>query len=135
MCEGDGILDFHYSVSTDKNIDEAVRALEERLKEHKFGVLWQLDLPAKLREKGVDYDTPYRILEVCNPHEAKRILNANPLIGYFLPCKIVVYESNGMTHIGLPKPTVLMDIIGDDGLREIAHGIEQALKQAIDLSV
>lgn len=94
-----------------------------------------MDLPAKLREKGVDFDTPYRILEVCNPHEAKRVLTANPLVGYFLPCKIVVYESNGMTHIGLPRPTVLMDIIGDVALKEIAREIELALREAIDQSV
>lgn len=128
-------MDFHYSVVTPKSVDEAVQTLEEHLKEHKFGVLWQLDLPAKLREKGVDFDTPYRILEVCNPHEAKRVLTANPLVGYFLPCKIVVYESNGMTHIGLPRPTVLMDIIGDVALKEIAREIELALREAIDQSV
>ncbi|RID82800.1 DUF302 domain-containing protein [Mesobacillus zeae] len=33
------------------------------------------------------------------------------LVGYFLPCKIVVYEDNGKTKIGMPKPTVLMAML------------------------
>lgn len=125
-------MDFHYSVVTDKTVDEAVQALEASLQAHKFGVLWQLDLPAKLQEKGVDYTTPYRVLEVCNPHEAKKVLTQNPLVGYFLPCKVVVYESDGKTHIGLPKPSVLMDVIGDPALAGIADGVETSLIKAID---
>lgn len=125
-------MDFHYSVVTEKTVEQAVQALEESLKANKFGVLWQLDLPAKLKEKGVDYDTPYRVLEVCNPHEAKRVLTQNPLVGYFLPCKIVVYEADGKTHIGLPRPSVLMNIIDDSALASIAVEVEASLKKAVD---
>ena len=109
------MIDFHYTVSTNKTIEEAVASLEANLKEHKFGVLWQLDLPAKLQEKGVDsYTTPYRILEVCNPFEAARVLNQNELVCYFLPCKITVYESEGSTKIGLPKPTAMIGLLDDE---------------------
>ena len=125
-------MDFHYSVVTEKTIDAAIRALEETLKARKFGVLWQMDIPAKLQEKGVDFTMPFRVLEVCNPHEANRVLTQNPMVGYFLPCKIVVYEMDGQTHIGMPKPSVLMGIIGDSSLEELAHNVEVNLKSAID---
>lgn len=125
-------MDFHYSVVTEKTVDQAVQALENTLKEHKFGVLWQLDIPAKLQEKGVEFNTPFRVLEVCNPHEAKKVLMQNPLVGYFLPCKIVVYEMDGKTHIGLPKPTALMEVLGDKGLVGIAEEVESSLIKAID---
>lgn len=125
-------MDFYYSVVTEKTVDEAVHALEESLQAHQFGVLWKLDLSSKLQEKGVDFRIPYRILEVCNPHEAKKVLTQNLLVGYFLPCKIVVYEQNGKTHIGLPKPSQLMDIIGDSTLSSIAQDVETSLVQAID---
>ncbi|GMA64267.1 DUF302 domain-containing protein [Alicyclobacillus fastidiosus] len=125
-------MDFHYSVATEKTVDEAVQSLEESLKANKFSVLWQLDLPAKLHEKGVELDMQYRVLEVCNPHEAKRVLSQNPLVGYFLPCKVVVYQSEGKTHIGLPKPTTLMEVLGDPALLEIAQGVEATLTKAVD---
>ncbi|KUO95907.1 DUF302 domain-containing protein [Ferroacidibacillus organovorans] len=125
-------MDFHYSVTTKKTVDEAVQALEVSLQVNKFGVLWQLDLPAKLQEKGVDFITPYRVLEVCNPHEAKKVLTQNPLVGYFLPCKVVVYQADGNTYIGLPKPSMLMNVIGDPALAGIAEGVEASLIKAID---
>jgi uncharacterized protein (DUF302 family) len=123
---------FHYTVETKKSVDEAVKAVEESLKNHKFGVLWKLDLPAKLQEKGVEFSQPYRILEVCNPVEAKRVLTQNSLVGYFLPCKVVIYEEQGTTKIGLPKPTVLMGVVNDPALKEVAEHVEKVLIQAID---
>lgn len=129
-------MDYHVSVSTNKTVDEAVQSIKEQLQTVKFGVLWELDLPAKLQEKGVDYETPYRVLEVCNPHEAKRVLTQNPMIGYFLPCKIVVYEGEDKkTHIGLPKPTALVQVIGDPSLVDIAREIESVLVDAIQRAV
>ena len=125
-------MDFHYSVVTDKTIDAAIQSLEETLKENKFGLLWQMNIPEKLQEKGVEFDMPFRVLEVCNPHEAKRVLTHNPLVGYFLPCKIVVYELAGKTHIGMPKPSVLMNIIDDPALVTLAQNIEDSLKKSID---
>ena len=128
-------MEFHYSVVTEKGVDQAVQSLEASLQANKFGVLWQLDLPAKLHEKGVELDMPYRVLEVCNPHEAKRVLTENPLAGYFLPCKVVVYESEGITHIGLPKPTALINILNDPALMDIAQGVEATLQKVIDEAV
>lgn len=123
---------FHYTVETEKGIDEAVQAVEDALKNHKFGVLWKLDLTSKLQEKGLNFNQPYRVLEVCNPVEAERVLSQNSLVGYFLPCKIVVYEVDGKTKIGLPKPTALMDVLNDAQLQEIAQGVEATLIEAVN---
>lgn len=123
---------FDYTVTVEKTVDEAVAALEESLKKRKFGVLWQLNIPEKLKEKGVSFEVPYRVLEVCNPHEAKEVLSTNLMVGYFLPCKIVVYEDQGTTKIGMPKPTFLMEAVGDERLKETAQRVEKALQEAID---
>ncbi|MGE7270165.1 DUF302 domain-containing protein [Brevibacillus panacihumi] len=129
-------MDFHYTVTTNKSINEALRVLEQNLREHNYGILWQLDLPAKLREKGVDgYKNPFQVLEVCNPSEAARVISRNELVGYFLPCKITVYESNGKTKIGLPKPTYLVHALDDADLMEIAQQIEETLIRVIDQSM
>ncbi|WP_324617834.1 DUF302 domain-containing protein [Cohnella cholangitidis] len=97
--------------------------------------MWQLDLPAKLKEKGIDsYTEPYRILEVCNPREAARVLGENELSGYFLPCKIVVYSRNGTTKIGLPRPEALMRLLEDERLQETARSVEQVLVDVLNRS-
>lgn len=123
---------FHYTVETAKSMEEAISALEQHLQEEKFGVLWQFNIQDKLREKGLDFDRPFCVLEVCNPHDAQEILNRNLMVGYLLPCKIVVYEDEGKTKVGLPKPTALMNLVGDEGLLEKAKDVEQRLIQCLD---
>jgi|SRR5690606_33964210 len=126
---------FHYTVDTSKSIDEAIRSLEENLKEEKFGVQWQFNVKETLESKGFELEKPFIILEVCNPQEAQNVLSANQLIGYFLPCKIVVYEdSNGITKIGMPKPSALIQMVEDDSLQNVATDIEERLIACIDKS-
>lgn len=128
-------MDFHYTVLTNKTIDETITSIEQNLKENKFGVLWQLNLTETLQKKGVDsYRKPYRILEVCNPVEAARVLEHNPLVGYFLPCKITVYEDEGKTKIGLPKPTAMIRLFNDTKLVSIAESIEKILIDVLEKS-
>ncbi len=126
---------FHYTVETKKSMDEAVRSLEESLKEEKFGVLWQFDIKNTLQEKGFDFNQPYLVLEVCNPKEADRVLSKNQLAGYFLPCKIVVYQDEGKTKIGMPRPTSLIKMVDDNELVEFAASIENRLIGCMDKSV
>lgn len=125
---------FNYTVDTSKTVNEAVEALEENLKAEKFGILWNFDLTAKLQEKGEDFDTPYTILEVCNPKEANRVLSENLMIGYFLPCKIVVYKESDGVKIGMPKPTALISMVEDPNIKSIAEDIEKRLIKCIDRS-
>lgn len=129
------IILFHYTVETNQSIEEAIASLENNLKEEKFGVLWHLDMQEKLREKGVDFDQRYHILEVCNPVEAKRVLSENAIVGYFLPCKITVYEDQGKTKIGLPKPTALIGMVDSGALQGIAEDVEKRLVSCIDKTV
>ncbi len=126
---------FDYTVETDKNMDEAIKDLETTLKEEKFGVLWTFDIKEKLQEKGLEFEKEFRVLEVCNPGEAQKVLNENEMAGYFLPCKIVVYEKNGKTKIGMPKPTSLISMLQDDKLEQFAKDIEDRLIECINKSV
>ena len=126
---------FDFTVDTDKNPEEAIQSLEVSLKEEKFGVLWKFDIKEKLQEKGLDFNKEFKVLEVCNPHEAQRILNENQMAGYFLPCKIVVYEDHGKTKIGMPKPSALISLLNDPQLQGFAKDIEERLIKCIKDSV
>lgn len=123
---------FHYTKETNLTVAESVQALGDVLKEEQFGVLWDLDMKQTLENKGLAYNHQYRVLEVCNPPAAQQVLSSNPMVGYFLPCKIVVYEDQGQTKIGMPRPTVLIGLVEDDHLTEIAEDIEQRLIHCIE---
>jgi uncharacterized protein (DUF302 family) len=113
-------------------MDEAISAIEEVLKEEKFGVLWRFNIKEKLQEKGVDLDKDFVVLEVCNPYEAKRVLSENSLVGYFLPCKIVVYKDEDVTKIGMLKPSALISMVPSDNLADIAKDIEDRLINCLE---
>lgn len=125
-------MDFNYSRTVELEVPTAVARIKSELANHGFGVLWELDLPAKLAEKGVHYSGEYRILEVCNPHDAKRALEANPVVGYFLPCKMVVYKEGDQTIVGMPRPTFLMGALDGGELGDLAERVEGELKSVID---
>ncbi|MGN7471541.1 DUF302 domain-containing protein [Brevibacillus sp. SAFN-007a] len=123
---------FHYTAETTTSVQNAIAALETSLKEEQFGVLWRFNLREKLKEKGFDFEREYVVLEVCNPAEANRVISENVLAGYFLPCKIVVYEADGKTKIGMPKPTAFMNMLEDDALMGIAADVEARLMKCIN---
>lgn len=128
-------MEFDFTKETSKTVDEVISSLEETLQEEKFGVLWNFDLTGKLQEKGMDFNTPYRVLEVCNPVEADRILRENKMVGYFLPCKIVVYEDEGKVKVGMPKPSTLIKLADEETLTEIAEDVEHRLQVAIEKAI
>ena len=125
-------MEFHYTVESRKTLNEAISSLEQTLKEDGFGVLWQFNIQDKLKEKGIEFENQFMVLEVCNPHEAKRVMTENLLAGYFLPCKLVVYSENHVTKIGMPKPTSLIGLLSDNHLSDFAQDIEKRLKECID---
>lgn len=126
---------FDYTVSTEKSLEQAIASLEENLKSEGFGVLWNFNLTAKLQEKGMEFNTPYTVLEVCNPKEAQHILSENLLAGYFLPCKIVVYEDDHVIKVGMPKPSSLIEMLQNDDMKAFALDIEKRLIDCIDRSI
>ncbi|MCM3756245.1 DUF302 domain-containing protein [Sporosarcina aquimarina] len=121
-----------YVKETTKTRIEAIQAIEASLQEAKFGVLWNFDLSAKLEEKGVQPPAPYTILEVCKPSIAANVLNENLLAGAFLPCKIAVFEEDGVIKIAMPLPTKLMEGFGDERILTTAKEVEQQLITCID---
>jgi len=120
-----------YTITSAKDFLQVIEDIKQALSEIKFGVLWEMDIPSKLKEKGVNYEGQYRVLEVCNPQEAKKALETNIKVGYFLPCKIVIYVEDGSTKVGMVRPTALVQMIGSE-LSEFASGVEKLLISAIN---
>ncbi|MHC4521446.1 MAG: DUF302 domain-containing protein, partial [Planctomycetota bacterium] len=58
-------------------IERVVQRLEKAAADNQFGVLGIHDLKEKMAAKGVPFGCECRILEVCNPHKAKKVLEEN----------------------------------------------------------
>ncbi len=115
-------------VESRKPLDRVAKDLEEAVARHKFGVLGVHDLKAKLAEKGVVLSRECRVFEVCNPHQAKKVLDVNLEISTALPCRISVYEEGGVTKLATIKPTALIDLYSSPGLKDVAREVEVTLE-------
>lgn len=125
-------MDMLHKVQSKKSFEKAISDLKESLSNYKFGVLWELNFKDKLQEKGVDFDYDYVILEVCNPLQAKSVLEKNLDVGFFLPCKLVVYEQSGEVIIGMMKPKEFIRKFDDEELTVVAAQVEEDLILAIE---
>ena len=124
-----------YEKSTNKSLSEAISSLESNLKESGFGILWQLNFKDKLQEKGLELKDDFVVLEVCNPKQAKEVLEGNIHIGYVLPCKMVVRREGDKTYIGMTSPEVLIGLFEGSDLKEVAKKVEESLKNSIEASL
>jgi uncharacterized protein (DUF302 family) len=114
-------------IESQKSVQEIARIFPEVCSRHKFGVLETFDLRHKLNEKGVAFDRDCLIFEVCNPQQAKKVLDANPAVSAALPCRISVYQDGGGTKIVTIKPTALLEIFHSPELQPVAAEVEQVL--------
>jgi uncharacterized protein (DUF302 family) len=111
-----------------KPLDRVAKDLEDAVARHQFGVLGVHDLKATMAKKGVDFGPECRIFEVCNPHQAKKVLEANLEISTALPCRISLYEEGGVRKLATIKPTTLIDLYSTPGLRAVAQEVEATLE-------
>lgn len=116
-----------------KSVDQASADLQEAVKKHGFGVLHIYDLKATLKEKGAPIENDCRVLEVCNPQQAQKVLSSDMSMNIALPCRVSVYEQDGRTWIGLLSPKVMLGLMSDrPELKEVAAEVEAAMQRMIE---
>jgi len=114
------------------SVDQIVDKLTAAANAHQFGVLGVHDLKERMAAKGVEFGPACRILEVCNPVQAKSVLESNMAISTALPCRIAVYEHAGKVTVATLKPTELLRLFGNPELEPIARDVEDTIFRIID---
>ena len=115
-------------VESKKPLEQVAKDLEEAVTRHKFGVLGVHDLKATMAKKGVAFARECRIFEVCNPHQAKKVLETNLEISTALPCRISVYEDRGAVKLATIRPTTMIELYATPGLEAVAKEVEETLE-------
>ncbi|MFZ2277811.1 MAG: DUF302 domain-containing protein [Prosthecobacter sp.] len=114
-------------LNTDKSVKETAAALQIAVPAHKFGVMQVHDLKETMWKKGVVFDHECLIFEVCQPEQAKKVLDENLSISTALPCRISVYEEGGKTVLATLKPTTLLGMFNTPQLNDAAQEVEDTL--------
>jgi uncharacterized protein (DUF302 family) len=124
--------DYALTGETTRSLVNTVERVREELKAEGFGVLTEIDVKVTLHEKlGIDVE-PYVILGACNPALAHQALEAEPDLGVLLPCNVVVYERDGVTHVSAVDAERMLSIVENDDLAHVAEDVRARLGAVVD---
>lgn len=127
-------LKYGYSRMLDVPYEEAVEKATAGLKNEGFGVLCEIDIKEKLKEKlGVDFRR-YVILGACNPPLAYRTLQEEIDIGLLLPCNVIVYEADeaGKSVVAAINAKSMLSVVGENvALNAVANEVNEKLQRVV----
>ena len=118
-----------YQIEADASLDEIETRLQDSAVKHHFGIIAVHDLKAILKAKGVDLDMECRIYEVCNPQQAKKVLEADGAISTALPCRISLYGAPGHYRLTTMLPTEMMKGFNNPSVEPVAREVEGVIVQ------
>lgn len=125
-------MKYYFEKTTNYSFEEAVEKVTEELEKEGFGVLSEINIHEKLKEK-LDVDYPkYRILGACNPPYAYKALQEENKIGTMLPCNVIVRQiSETQTEVAAVDPVASMQAVENKKLAGIAGEIKGKLEKVI----
>lgn len=126
---------YGFSRTIDAAFDEVAERTREALSKEGFGVLSEIRIDEKLKEKlGVDFRR-YVILGACNPPLAYKSLQEDINIGLLLPCNVVVYEAEDKSKsvVAAVDAKAMLSVIGDNpAVDEVANEVNERLRRVIE---
>jgi uncharacterized protein (DUF302 family) len=125
-------MKYYINKTIETEFDKAVELVTEALKKEGFGVLSEIDIREKLKEK-LDVDIrKYKILGACNPPNAYEALQHEDKIGTMLPCNVIVQETGkNQVEVAVVDPVASMMAVENKQLANIASDIKAKLERVI----
>ena len=114
-------------IPTEKNVSEAAAALQAAVQANQFGVMHVHNLKETMAKKGVEFARECLIFEVCQPQQAKKVLEQNMSVSTALPCRISIYEEGGRTILASLQPTALLAMFNTPQLEGVAQEVEATI--------
>lgn len=116
-----------YELSTTKSLSDVSAALPVAAQAHQFGVMHVHNLKETMAKKGVEFPRECLVFEVCQPQQAKKVLEGDMSVSTALPCRISVYQREGKTILATLKPTALLGLFGVPHLEPVAREVEDVI--------
>jgi len=126
-------MKYYIRKKIDATFEQAIDEVRESLGIEGFGVLSEINMHDKLKEKlNVDFRR-YTILGACNPAYAYQALQCEDKIGTMLPCNIVIQEiGKNKIEVAAVDPVASMMAIENPELAKIALEIKVKLERVIE---
>lgn len=117
----------------DLSYEETIEKVTAALQEEGFGILTEIDVQATLKKKLEADFRRYVILGACNPNFAHQALQVELDLGLFLPCNVIVYETDeGQTRLSIVDPMMLVQMVDNEALHPVATQANASLQRVIE---
>lgn len=129
-------MDVTTSYAFGKRIDAPFGEIEQKVRAELategFGVLTEINIQDKFKEKLGKNFRNYVILGACNPALAWEAFAMEINIGTLLPCNVVVYQDDdGKTVVMAMDPVAALGVIGNAELTKIAAQVRVRMKRVL----
>jgi len=124
---------YYFGKKVKQSFPDLLERTRKALQEQGFGILTEIDVQGKIKEKlGEDFRS-YVILGACNPSLAHKALSQELPLGVLLPCNVVVYEEKpGECAVVAMDPVGAMQMVEAPGVSAIASEVKGRLSKALD---
>ncbi|MDH3337055.1 MAG: DUF302 domain-containing protein [Gammaproteobacteria bacterium] len=124
---------FGFGKIVDMDFDAAIEKVTADLQMEGFGVLSDIDVAAKMKEKLGEDMPRYRILGACNPALAHRAIKAVPDIGLLLPCNVLVREDEaGAVSVSFMDPKSVLSLVDNPDVDPLADEVKAKLERVLE---
>lgn len=111
---------------------EAVAKVQQELQKEGFGIISEIDLKQKFKEKLHKEFRNYLVLGACNPGLAYQAFGVEINIGTLLPCNVAVYSvSESRTVVMIMDPVAALSLVGNPHLAELAESVKQSMQRVL----
>lgn len=126
-------MKYYITKKIDATFEQAIDRVKESLGIEGFGVLSEINLHDKFKEKlNVDFRR-YTILGACNPAYAYKAVQSEDKIGTMLPCNVVVQDlGKNVIEVTAVDPVASMMAIDNPKLAKLAEEVKGKLEKAIE---
>ena len=122
-----------YKTQTNYPINTVKKQLEEKAKILGFGILGSYEFKKILKSKGFEIQRDITVYELCNPSAASDALDSLPEISVYLPCRLSIYEEDGVTTLAtIGIEDMLNAVHVDDEFKKHMNEIFQMIRSLMN---
>jgi len=123
-------MSYYFSKTLNESFDSVREKIEANLKKFGFGIVSEIDIDRKFKEKlGIDFRR-YKILGACSPKHAYQAVSAEEHIGLMLPCNILIQETtSNSVVVSVIDPVASMQAVNNPALSGTAAEIRSKLME------
>ncbi len=124
---------YYFGKTVKQPFEALLEAARSALQAQGFGILTEIDIRNKIKEKLGEEFRPYVILGACNPSLAHKALSAELPLGVLLPCNVVVYQQSPAECVVLAMdPVGAMQVVQNPEVTTVAAEVKARLSKALD---